>query len=241
MDPSELPEGIASGTSFTSVCINTAIYLPYLMNKCLQRGVVFKRAVFQHVLDCTKSGIHPGDHVDLVVNCTGLMACKLGGVEDSAVYPVRGQIVLVRNQSSGKMINLSGTDDGDKEACYWMERAAGGGTVIGGTYDVGNWESTPDPNVAIRIMTRAVEANPSLAGGRGVAGLDVVRHAVGLRPERRGGTRVEKELIEGVWVVHNYGAGAAGYQSSMGCGKAAKVLVDEALGLASKSSNVTSE
>jgi D-amino-acid oxidase len=52
---------------------------------------------------------------------------------------------------------------------------------------------------------------------------------VGLRPVREGGTRVEKERIGATWVVHNYGAGGAGYQSSYGCAQAAVDLVEEAL------------
>ncbi|GAQ33316.1 hypothetical protein AtubIFM55763_005277 [Aspergillus tubingensis] len=223
-----LAPGIDSTTSFTSVCINTAIYLPWLVSQCLSNGVVFKRAHFKHILDAANDHFHPHGKVDLVVNCTGLMASKLGGVQDSSVVPARGQIVIVRNEA-GKMLSVSGTDDGDDEACYVMTRAAGGGTILGGSYQKGNWESQPDPNLAIRIMKRAVKICPSLTGGKGIEHLDVIRHAVGLRPVREGGTRIEKEKIGGVWVVHNYGAGGAGYQSSYGCAQAAVDLVEDAL------------
>jgi D-amino-acid oxidase len=156
------------------------------------------------------------------------MASKLGGVEDTTVVPARGQIVIVRNEA-GKMLDVSGTDDGDEEACYVMTRAAGGGTVLGGSYQKGNWESQPDPNLAIRIMKRAVKICPALTGGKGIEHLDIVRHAVGLRPVREEGTRIEKERIGHMWVVHNYGAGGAGYQSSYGCAKAAVDLIEGAL------------
>lgn len=161
------------------------------------------------------------------------MASKLGGVEDHTVVPARGQIVVVRNEA-GKMINLSGTDDGDDEACYIMTRAAGGGTVIGGSYQKGNWESQPDPNLAIRIMKRAVQACPELTGGKGIEALDVIRHAVGLRPVREGGTRIEKERMGSLWIVHNYGAGGTGYQSSYGSAEAAVKLVRKALEVQTK-------
>jgi D-amino-acid oxidase len=225
----ELSEGVDSASAFTSVCINTAIYLPWLVSQCLASGVVFKRAVFRHISEASSRGIHPSSAaVDVVVNCTGLMASKLGGVEDQTVVPARGQIVVVRNDA-GKMMDISGTDDGDDEACYVMTRAAGGGTVLGGSYQLGNWESQVDPNLAVRIMKRAVELCPALTEGGDIDKLDVVRHGVGLRPVRLGGTRVEKERIGGVWVVHNYGAGGAGYQSSYGCAQAAVSLVDEVL------------
>lgn len=71
---------------------------------------------------------------------------------------------------------------------------------------------------------------PQLTGGREVEHLDIIRHGVGLRPVRRQGVRIEKEKIGDVTVVHNYGAGGAGYQSSYGCAQAAVDLVEEALG-----------
>ncbi|KAE8138370.1 FAD dependent oxidoreductase [Aspergillus pseudotamarii] len=220
--------GFDSATAFTSVCINTAIYLPWLVSQCLKNGVVFKRAIFNHISDAASQSVHPGQKVDLVVNCTGLMASKLGGVEDRTVVPARGQIVIVRNEA-GKMLDVSGTDDGDGEACYVMTRAAGGGTILGGSYQLGNWDSQADPNLAVRIMKRAVKMCPQLTGGKGIEHLDIIRHGVGLRPVRANGTRIEKERIGDTWVVHNYGAGGAGYQSSYGCAQAAVSLVEEAL------------
>jgi D-amino-acid oxidase len=92
----------------------------------LKSGVVFKRAVFKHISEAASTGFHPCGRVDLVVNCTGLGAARLGGVEDKSVVPARGQIVVVRNDA-GKMMDISGTDDGADEACYVMTRAAGGG------------------------------------------------------------------------------------------------------------------
>jgi D-amino-acid oxidase len=190
--------------------------------------VVFKRAVFTHISEAAVPSIHPSNKVDLVVNCTGLMASRLGGVEDKSVVPARGQIVLVRNDA-GKMMDISGTDDGKDEACYVMTRAAGGGTILGGSYQKGNWEPQVDHDLAVRIMKRAVKLCPALTDGKGIEHLDVIRHGVGLRPVREGGTRVEKEKVGGVWVVHNYGAGGAGYQSSYGCAQAAVSLIEEAL------------
>lgn len=190
---------------------------------------MFKRAVFKHITDAAKQGVHQSGRVaDLILNCTGLSAAKLGGVEDKTVMPARGQIVVVRNDA-GAMYSISGTDDGSDEATYIMTRAAGGGTVLGGCYQKGNWESQPDPNLAVRIMERCVQLCPRLTGGKGIEHLDVVRHSVGLRPVREGGVRIEKEKMQGVWIVHNYGHGGFGYQSSYGCSQHAIELVDEAL------------
>lgn len=83
---------------------------------------------------------------------------------------------------------------------------------MGGSYQKGNWDSSIDPNLAIRIMKRAVDLCPSLTGGLGIEKLDIIRHGVGLRPLRLGGTRLEKERVDDIWVVHNYGHGGYGYQ-----------------------------
>jgi D-amino-acid oxidase len=206
----DLKPGIDNATCFTSVCINPAIYLPWLVSQCLKNGVVLKRATFKHIAAAAAPGVHHlGGSADLVVNCTGLSASKIGGVEDKTVVPARGQIVVVRNVAPA-MYSMSGTDDGPDEACYIMTRAAGGGTILGGCYQKGNWESQHDPSLALRIMKRCVELCPQLTNGKGIEHLDVIRHGVGLRPVREGGTRIEKEKIHGVWTVHNYGAGGAG-------------------------------
>jgi D-amino-acid oxidase len=148
---------------------------------------------------------------------------------DTTVYPGRGQIVLVRNEP-GVMSTISGTDDGDEEATYIMQRAAGGGTVLGGCLQHGSWESQPDWNLAQRIMQRSIDLCPALAPKEGkVKELSVIRHGVGLRPMRKGGIRVEKECIGGMWVVHQYGHAGYGYQSSFGSAWEAEKLVEEIL------------
>lgn len=171
------------------------------MSQCLKNGVVFKRAILKHIADAASPGVHhSGQAADLILNCTGLASHKLGGVEDKLMYPARGQIVLVRNEAD-KMYSISGTDDGSEEVMYIMTRAAGGGTVLGGCYQKGNWESQHDPSLAIRIMKRCVDMCPKLTNGKGIEHLDVVRHGVGLRPCREGGARIEKEKVNGIWVV----------------------------------------
>lgn len=223
----ELGKDIDSATSFTSVCINTAIYLPYLVSLCLKAGVKFKRSTFNHICDAATAHFS-GQKADVIINCTGLAAGKIKGVEDETVIPARGQIVLVRNDPGG-MYSISGSDDGDDEVTYIMMRAAGGGTILGGSYQKGNWESQPDPNLATRIMKRAVKLCPELTSGAGVEGLDIIRHGVGLRPLRADGARIDKEKIDGQWVVHNYGHGGYGYQSSYGSSRQVVQLADEIL------------
>ncbi|CAN8102483.1 unnamed protein product [Discula destructiva] len=221
----ELPPGVAYGHEFGSVCINTAIYLPYLVGQCRKLGVELRRASLTHISQAANLH-HAGGKADIIVNATGLMSCKLGGVMDAKVMPARGQIVVVRNVSPA-MFCVSSCDDGPEELIYTMTRAAGGGTVLGGTYAKGNWDANPDLNIANRIMERVVKAFPEISGGKGVAGLDVVRHGVGLRPYREGGVRLEKEMIGETWVVHNYGHAGWGYQGSYGTAERVVELVNE--------------
>jgi D-amino-acid oxidase len=107
--------------------------------------------------------------------------------------------------------------------------STGGGCILGGCLQKGSWESQPDPNLAIRIMKRCVDLCPELTKGQGIEKLSIIRHGVGLRPMREGGPRVEKEKFDNVWVVHNYGHGGYGYQSSYGTAELAAKLVEETL------------
>ncbi len=83
-------------------------------------------------------------------------------------------------------------------------------------------------------MKRAVEICPSLTDGKGIEHLSIIRHGVGLRPVRLSGVRLEKETVDDVWVVHNYGHGGAGYQSSYGCSQDVVKLVEDALRIRAK-------
>ncbi|KAH8728664.1 FAD dependent oxidoreductase [Phaeosphaeriaceae sp. PMI808] len=225
LSKSELPPDCDSGTAFTSVCINTAIYLPWILGQCVKNGAIVKRGILSHISEA--SDHHSSGRADIIINCTGLLASKLGGVLDSNVYPGRGQIVLVRNEPD-KMITISGTDDGSDEATYIMQRAVGGGTILGGCLQHGSWESQPDPSLAQRIMQRSIDLCPSLAPKTGkVSELSIIRHGVGLRPMRKGGPRVETEKIGESWVVHNYGHAGYGFQSAWGSAWEAEKLVLE--------------
>lgn len=123
MPAESLGGGIQNASQFTSVCINTAIYLPWLLGQCSRNGVVFKRATFKHVTQAAYAH-HSGKKADLVVNCTGLSSKTLGGVQDDTLYPIRGQIVVVCNDA-GAMRSVSGSDDGEDEVVYMMTRAIG--------------------------------------------------------------------------------------------------------------------
>ncbi|KAM5347476.1 hypothetical protein ACJ41O_010481 [Fusarium nematophilum] len=229
---SEVAPGYDSGFQYQGVCINTAIFLPWLLGQCIKNGVVVRRGILTNIKQARLLS-HTGRAANIIVNATGLGSLKLGGVEDTTVAPARGQIVVVRNETlkDFPLFMCSSSLDDSGEEIYAMQRAAGGGTVLGGTYQVGNWDSQPDQNTAIRIMQRIVDLCPEFAGGKGIAGLDVIRHGVGFRPWRKGGLRLEEEKLDDqTWIIHNYGHSGWGYMGSYGCAEGVVELVDKVTG-----------
>lgn len=225
----ELPAGVSSGCTFTGICINPAIYLAWLVGQCSKYGVVFRRRAVSHLAELGNLH-HTGAKADIIVNASGLGAMDLKGVEDQGMMPIRGQIVLVENESSS-MYNISGTDDGAEEISYVMTRAAGGGTVLGGTYQKGNWNTEPDTGITTRIIKRCSSLRPDLVRDGQGEEVKVVRSMVGLRPYRWAGVRIEAEfdtIGNGTLLVHNYGHAGWGYQGSYGCADHVVELVQRA-------------
>lgn len=60
-----------------------------------------------------------------------------------------------------------------------------------------------------------------------LAEVDIIKHQVGIRPEREGGPRVEAETLpSGLRVVHTYGLTGGGYLYSFGMAKEVMKLAD---------------
>ena len=89
--------------SFTTFTIDTPRYLAYLLSRFLARGGTIVRGSVQHIKQIAEGGpnafsfnLAGKSKVDAIVVCAGLGARSLGGIEDKDVYPVRGQVVLIR-------------------------------------------------------------------------------------------------------------------------------------------------
>jgi D-amino-acid oxidase len=74
-----------------------------------------------------------------VVNATGLLASKIGGVEDKSVFPTRGQTILVRNHCSTMYSHCGDVSFPGGESTYIIPRPAAGGTILGGSRQDNNW------------------------------------------------------------------------------------------------------
>jgi D-amino-acid oxidase len=147
------------------------------------------------------------DRAEVVVNATGLGARRMA--DDPSLVPVRGQVVLV-GQVGLDHWWLDGSGP-----VYVVPRSRD--IVVGGTDDEGEWNRRPDPDVARRVLARAVELVPGLAGA------PVLGHRVGLRP-----VRPEVRLEVEDRVVHCYGHGGAGVTLSWGCADEVAALVGTA-------------
>lgn len=73
----------------------------------------------------------------IIINCTGIGAYDLAGVEDKDVYPTRGQTVLVRAPWVKRGITRTGKE-GEGIYTYIIPRKSGD-VIIGGTAEVGDW------------------------------------------------------------------------------------------------------
>ncbi|KAG7107283.1 D-amino-acid oxidase like protein [Verticillium longisporum] len=223
--------------------INTQIYLQWLLEKCRQGHVALDRRRITHIREARIAA-----DVTAVLNCTGLGAHSLGGVEDKALYPTRGQTVLVEQPLQPlRRMYFRSPRRVDNDTTYVFQRPMAGGVVLGGCRQDGNWSGEVDEALAGDIMRRCCALAPEL--GR-PEDLKVIRQGVGLRPGRKGGPRVEVEVevdVEGegegegaagggggeagLVVLHNYGHSGAGYQASWGSAEHGVRLLEEKLGL----------
>lgn len=228
VDKSDFPnngEDIALGFLFTGVVITVPIYLNYLLQQCLELGITIRRTKRFHSILEVKNYI-PG--TDFVINCTGGLATKLDGVVDpNRNYPVKGQVLLVTNNTRYKLSVSMFDPEYPNELLYIMPRKEGG-CIIGGCTYTNDHSSGVDHELTERIKARAIKYVPELIDpnyGNNSTYLDIVKVNVGLRPAREGGVRVEPD-DKISWLVHNYGAGGGGYQGSYGFAEKVVTIVE---------------
>ncbi len=197
--PGELPAGYRYGLRFAVPQAEMPVYQPWLAGQVRERGGEIVRQQVGDLAELARDG------VDAVVDCPGLGARELVG--DLSVYPVRGQIVRVRNPG----VTMSVRDEHHPAGrAYVHPRSAD--CILGGTLDEDQWDTTPDPATAQSILDRCASIVPE------VAGAEVIETLAGLRPGRPEVRLEEGEPLAGdTRVVHNYGHGGAGITLSWGC------------------------
>ncbi|KAJ1913552.1 hypothetical protein IWQ60_009160 [Tieghemiomyces parasiticus] len=226
LEPSELLPKTVYGITYNKIAINVPVYLSWLQDQTRASGVelIPTTNYFGHIADAFA---HAGKTSAVVINCTGLGASRLGGVEDSQVYSIRGQWMLVRAPSAKNSINV--THIPGKIDLMTTIIPRGDGTVfLGGTKEKASEDTTVYKEIADIIWERCSAACPELRQDREAWEARpepkepfVLQEGAGLRPGRTGGPRIELEKLD-KFVVHNYGHAGYGYQTSWAC--AAQVL-----------------
>lgn len=206
-----LRTGEAAGTwthgwAFDAPIVEMPLYLGWLAGRLRETGGTLLHRRIDHLA-------RAADWAPLVVNAAGLAAGAL--CDDDTMSPVRGQLVLVANPGLRTSLRVQDHPDG-----YTYVHPRSTDVVLGGTFDPGHWDPTPDPATATAILRRCTALEPALAGA------PVLAHPVGLRPHRPAGIRLQRDdhLVPGTRVIHNYGHGGSGVTLAWGCATAAAAL-----------------
>ncbi|KAH7926242.1 nucleotide-binding domain-containing protein [Leucogyrophana mollusca] len=241
----ELIVGSRLAYSFSTITMNTPVYLNWLLARFLAQNGSIVRGSLQHIGQVIEGGasiftdgkaLRP---VDAVVACVGLGARTLGGIEDKDVYPIRGQTVLLKAPwvRFGRTMTAA-----DGTYTYTMPRSDGT-MLVGGTRVPNDWYPLPRPEITEDILARALALTPELAPphtreNHATTVNDllpiVIEPGCGLRPGRKGGIRLEAEWFDGpkgrkVPVVFNYGHAGYGFLSSWGSASMALEILEGVL------------
>jgi D-amino-acid oxidase len=191
----ELPNGFHSGFWAEVPLVNMPLYVDHLLDR-------FKRAGGAVEYRAIASLIEAASLSPMVVNCSGLGARYL--VPDSDVAPIRGPKIIVANPGIETFFM-----EGPPSEEWTSIHPHGDFAVLGGSSRSSD-DTTPSPAEARTIIDRCTSVEPRLAGA------EVIEHRVGLRPGRSA-IRLEREVLNGSTIVHNYGHGGVGVTLSWGC------------------------
>lgn len=205
-EPTELPDGYPGGFWVELPFAEMPRYLPWLVARVDALGGTVRQEI---VLDLAAAGRAHG--ADLVVNASGLGAATLA--RDEGMSPIWGQHVLLDAPYVDTFL-YEGGGSGDGVAITPHRR----GVQIGSVRRPGRSDLAPDVELARAMVRRAARVDPRLADAP-VLGVEA-----GLRPGRER-VRLEREEIDGVPVVHDYGHAGSGVFWSWGCARAVADLV----------------
>jgi len=136
------PRAFAAGVEYRTFALNPPLYMRFLQSRCSELGARIFTGEFESPEACcdslrqysTRLGILPPS---ALVNCTGLGALTF--VRDTAVFPTRGQLVVVKGRAHRIVTRAR---DG-WEALVIPRPGAGlsseGQTVLGGCKIPGDW------------------------------------------------------------------------------------------------------
>ena len=204
--PADIPAGYADAFHTELPIIHPARYMPYLLERYRALG----GAIIQREIATLAEISAPQQ---LLINCSGVWAQQLA--DDPAVYPLRGQTIVVAPVPVPSFLDESDID----RIAHIFHR--GEDIILGGLAEAGNWDERPDPAISAAILERTVAIAPQLRGA------EILAEQVGLRPGRHE-VRLEREdFADGRAIIHNYGHGGAGFTLSWGCADKVVTLARE--------------
>ncbi|MEO5892738.1 MAG: FAD-dependent oxidoreductase [Ferruginibacter sp.] len=199
MKQQELPPGIIEAYDITVPLIETQIFLPWLQEDLVKKGVTIIEQEIYELEELTS-------HYDVVINCSALGARKL--CKDENVIPVRGQVALLE-PLTGMPIYLD-----NEKPLYIVPRKDA--IIVGGTYEPGIETAFTEPATIEQLLKNAYEVFPVLKKQQ------VTGSWAGIRPYRAE-VRLEREKNKNI--IHNYGHGGSGFTLAFGCAETVAAIV----------------
>lgn len=255
--PGSAKDDIAYGFKYTGFMITPTTYLSYLLSKCVKNGCKYIRKTVKSLTDARDLFMEDNEYdvklessneptfglnnplkrsnqkfssADLVINCTGLHAPNFVPKDAENNMPIKGQTLLVENNVEKLIIVEPMDEEFPTESLYILPRQDGG-TLLTGTYLYNDKSTHFNPLLTDRIKERSIRYAPEIVNTnfmKNEGKLIPVREMIGIRPGRKNGPMIKKEILENdVNVIHNYGSGANGYQNSFGLAKRVTQLVDD--------------
>ena len=132
---SEHPFPVDNVITFDTMYVETPRFMAWLTEEVLKAGGTIRMRRFESLADAATLPER------LVFNCTGIGARALVGDED--LTPVRGQLAVLEPQHEVRYA-FAGTPG------YMFPR--GDGILLGGTFERGEWDATPQPEDIARII-----------------------------------------------------------------------------------------
>lgn len=206
-----------SGFFFTTMQVDVATYLPWLMTKFKSMGGKVRCAKLKSLDELY-------GQCDIVVNCCGIGARDL--LNDTEITPIRGQTIRVRAPWVKHFYMLNETGDGAVPVSYCLPGTKS--ICVGGTADKGDWSTVAKDDTRDKIWKAATDLLPMLKDA------EMIKSWAGLRPGRSA-LRLEKEYLPTskglIKVIHNYGHGGAGVTLHWGCAVRSSQMVSEELNM----------
>ncbi|SCU78083.1 LAME_0A03224g1_1 [Lachancea meyersii CBS 8951] len=227
LSQASLPRGVASGFQYDTYCLNAPEYLNFLMSQVKQLCETHQVELFMNRMTLQSlSQVHdicPSNSV--VFNCSG-KGLQYDGTYDPKCFTIRGQTLLLNAPQDTKYSSLTVThQDRHGNWTFVIKRPAKHGQnaqyILGGTKQLDFDGVAPRESDTRAILERGRILFPELMVGNDFS---IARVNVGFRPAREGGSRVDLERTPRGPVVHSYGLGGMGFETSLGVAKHALQL-----------------